>query len=169
MDMSFIPEEVMGVPIYPLIGLIIGILFAVNEAVKTKFKKSALKVNVNGEELIFDNRYLVTAFIGIAVVVLTVVSVKEAGILRTIGNDASGLFTALMAGFTEGWAVIRVLNTRLDLYLMKVAEKAGADSNTQSQVADAVEFVEVVDKPKVDVKAVEEPKKESVGVSFEEL
>ena len=153
---EFIPDAVFGIPVLPLIGLVLGIVLAVNEATRTKFKDVALKVKAGGEEIIFDSRYLISAILGIVVVMLTVISVKDAGILNAVPNDATGLFTALMAGFTEGWAVIKMLNKRIDLYIKKKAMECGASEEQAQKIAEAVEFVEVEEK--------DEPK-----VSFDEL
>lgn len=151
-----IPESVFGLPLLPLIGLVIGIVFAVNEAVRTKFRKTVLKVEANGQTIVFDNRYLVTAIAGVCVVIFTVVSVKDTGMLNPIPNNLMGLIVACMAGFTEGWAVIRVLNTRLDVFIKEKATESGATEEQAKAIADAVKFVEVEEK--------EEPK-----ISFEEL
>ncbi len=153
---EFIPDAVFGIPVLPLIGLVLGIVLAVNEATRTKFKDVALKVKAGGEEIIFDSRYLISAILGIVVVMLTVISVKDAGILNAVPNDVTGLFTALMAGFTEGWAVIKMLNKRIDLYIKKKAMECGASEEQAQKIAEAVEFVEVEEK--------DEPK-----VSFDEL
>ena len=154
---EFIPETVFGLPIFPLIGLVIGILFAVNEAVRTKFRKAVLKVEACGQTIVFDNRYIITAIAGVCVVILTVISVKDAGLLNPVPNTIVGLITAMMCGFVEGWAVIRVLNTRLDIFIKEKAMKSGATEEQAQAIADAVQFVEVDS---------EEEKKE---ISFEEL
>ena len=154
---EFIPDTVFGLPIFPLIGLVIGILFAVNEAVRTKFRKAVLKVEACGQTIVFDNRYIVTAIAGVIVVIFTVISVKDAGLLNPVPNTVMGMITAMMCGFVEGWAVIRVLNTRLDIFIKEKALKGGATEEQAQAIADAVQFVEV---------DAEDEKKE---ISFEEL
>ena len=157
--LSVIPEEVFGIPTFPFVGLVIGILLAVSEATRTKYLNYALKLRANGKEVTFNRSYLVTTVIGVLVVVLTVMSVKDTAIISTaISNDVSGLITVMMAGFTEGWAVIRTLNTRLDNIIKKKAVECGVSKKDAEAIADAVEFVEV------------SPKEESPkSVSFEEL
>ena len=164
---SIIPEEICGVPTLPLVGLIIGILIAVCEATRTKYLDYSLKLKLKGEEITFDNVYLIPAVTGIVIVVLTVISVKEAGIVTSsVPNDISGFVAVMMAGFTEGWAVIRTLNKRLDLFLKKKAVKCGATEEQAQEIADAVEFVEISEQPKQ-----EEKKDDSkpTSISFEEL
>lgn len=160
MNMFEIPEAVFGIPLLPLIGVIIGISFAVNEAIRTKYRKVALKVEANGQTLVFDNKYIINAVIGIVVVIITVAGIKDAGLLNPVPNNATGFIVALMAGFTEGWAVIRALNTRLDVLIKDRAKKVGATDEQAEAIADAVQFVEIDESPKP------EEKKE---VSFEEL
>lgn len=136
-----IPDVIYGIPTLPFLGLILGIAFAVNEAVRTKFKKAVIKAGDNS--IVFDNRYALTAVLGIVVVLLTVESIKEAGLLNPVPNNFTGFFTAVIGGFTEGWAVIRTLNNRLDVYLKQKAQDGGMSEEKAQELADAVEFVEV--------------------------
>lgn len=154
---EFIPDAIFGIPFLPLIGLVFGIALAVNEAMRTKFRKTVLKLEANGQTIEFDNKYLVTTLVGVCVVVFTVISVKDSGLLNPVPNNVMGFVVACMCGFTEGWAVIRVLNTRLDVFLKERAKEAGATDEQAQAIADAVEFVEV------------EEKKEEPKISFEEL
>lgn len=154
---EFIPDAIFGIPTLPFIGVIIGIVVAVNEAMRTKFRKTVLKLETNGETIVFDNRYLLTAVVGVCVVLFTVAGVKDSGLLNPVPNTVMGLVVAGMCGFTEGWAVIRALNTRLDVFLKERAKQAGATDEQAQAIADAVEFVEV------------EEKKEEPKISFEEL
>ena len=136
-----IPVVIYGIPTLPFLGLILGIAFAVNEAVRTKFKKAVIKAGDNS--IVFDNRYALTAVLGIVVVLLTVESIKEAGLLNPVPNNFTGFFTAVIGGFTEGWAVIRTLNNRLDVYIKQKAQDGGMSEKKAQELADAVEFVEV--------------------------
>lgn len=136
-----IPDVIYGIPTLPFLGLILGIAFAVNEAVRTKFKKAVIKAGDNS--IVFDNRYALTAVLGIVVVLLTVESIKEAGLLNPVPNNFTGFFTAVIGGFTEGWAVIRTLNNRLDVYIKQKAQDGGMSEEKAQELADAVEFVEV--------------------------
>ena len=155
--LDFIPLEILGIPTLPFIGIVLGVIIAINEATRTKYKDVALKVKANGEEIVFDSKYLISAILGVLVVVLTVASIKDSNVLNAVPNDMTGLITALMAGFTEGWAVIKMFNKRGDLYIKKKAMDYGATEEQAQAIADAVEFVEV------------EEKKDSPSVSFDEL
>ena len=155
-----IPEAIFGIPFLPLVGVIIGVAFAVNEAMRTKYRKVALKVEANGQTIVFDNRYIITAIVGVAVVFFTVAGIKDAGLLNPVPNNVTGLVVALTAGFTEGWAVIRTLNTRLDVFIKERTMKAGADEEQAEAIADAVQFVEIDESPKPE---------EKKTTSFEEL
>lgn len=166
---TIIPEEIFGVPTLPLAGLIFGIVLAINEAVRTKYRDVALKIKAKGEVITFDNKYIVTAIIGVVVVVSTVVSVKETGILRPISNDFASLFACCMAGFTEGWAVIKTLNKRVDLFIKKKAVEVGAPEEVAEKVADAVEFVEVGAPAKSEETPAEKPQTVEGAITFEEL
>ena len=121
---EFIPDAIYGIPLLPLIGLVFGIALAVNEAMRTKFRKTVLKLEANGQTIEFDNKYLVTTLVGVCVVVFTVISVKDSGLLNPVPNNVMGFVVACMCGFTEGWAVIRVLNTRLDVFLKEPNNEA---------------------------------------------
>lgn len=165
---TIIPDEIFGVPTLPLIGLVIGIILAVSEATRTKYLDYSLKLKMKGEEITFDNVYIIPAITGVVVVALTVISVKDAGIIKaSITNDLAGFFTVMMAGFTEGWAVIRTLNKRLDYFIKKKAMQCGATEEQAQEIADAVKFVEV-DAPNNEPKSDDKPKGPA-SVSFEEL
>lgn len=143
---DILPETIFGLPAMAFIGLVLGIIVAFYEATFTRFRKVALKFEAEGETIVFDNRYIVTSIFGVLVVLITVEGLMETGVASSIPNSFVGLAMAFTLGFTEGWAVIRVFNERLDLYIKKKMTELGRTEQEAQSLADSVEFVEIGEK-----------------------